>query len=133
MDILVKERRKAQRLPMNDYIKYKVIRRGTEAVEQDQFTRARGHDISEFGISMITYEKFNPGDIVRVDFMLNGKEVRAVCEVVWSGHVFAGEDMYQYSAGLEFACLTEDERCFLRSYFTQQFESVWNFLLNPEV
>ena len=132
MDTLLKERRKAQRIPMNKHVKYRVLRRNGEEVDQEQYTRALGHDICEFGIGITAYEKFNPGDIVRVDFVLEEREIHAICEVAWCGRIFLGDDMYQYSAGMEFACTTEDERLFLKEFFSRQFESIWNYLLNPE-
>ncbi len=132
MDLMLKERRKAQRLPMNRDVKYKILRMGAEAVEHEQFVKAKGHDISEGGIGILTYDKFQPGDILRVDFILDGKEIHAVCEVVWNGHIFLGEESMQYSIGLEFAAMTEEERRYMEAYFKNQFESVWNYLLNPE-
>lgn len=39
MDLLLKERRKAQRIPCSMNVAYKVIRRGSEPSEDDHFVR----------------------------------------------------------------------------------------------
>lgn len=132
MELTVKERRSAQRVPCNMYVAYKVLRRGQEASEDDHFVRAQTRDISEFGMGLLVNEEFMEGDIIRVDFTLGGRKMEAVCEIMWSTEVFLGEDNPQYAAGLEFACLTTEEQKHLEIYFRMKFESIWDFLMNPE-
>lgn len=72
------------------------------------------------------------GDIIRVDFALGGRRLEAVCEAMWSSEIVLGEDYPQYALGVEFSCLTTEEQRYLEGYFRMRFESIWDFLLNPE-
>ena len=132
MDVLLKERRRAQRIPSSMFVAYKVIRRGQEPSEDDHFVRAQTRDISEFGLGLILNEKFSEGDIIRVDFALAGRKLEAVCEVMWVNSIELGEDHPQFATGVEFSCLTVEEQKYLEGYFRMRFESIWDFLLNPE-
>ena len=132
MDTLVKERRKAQRIPCSMFVGYKVIRKDGEPSEAESFTRAQTRDISEFGLGLILGEAFSPGDIIRVDFTLAARKLEAVCEVMWCNEVFLGEEQPRFAVGVEFSCLTPDEQRHLESYFRMRFESIWDFLMNPE-
>ena len=132
MDVLVRERRKTQRIPCSMTVAYRVIRRGNEPNDDERFTKAQTRDISEFGLGLVFSEEFMAGDIIRVDFDLGGRKLEAVCEVMWSNEIYLGEPYRQFAAGVEFSCLTADEQRYLEGYFRMRFESIWDFLMNPE-
>ena len=132
MAVMVKERRKAQRIPCRMPVSYKTIRSGGQAVETEQFVKAQTRDISEFGLGLVVNEWFSAGDIIRVDFALGGRNLQAVCEVMWANEIVLGENFPQYAIGLEFSCLTTEEQRYLDGYFRMRFESIWNFLLEPD-
>ena len=132
MELSIKERRSAQRVPCDMYVAYKVLRRGMEACEDDHFVRARTRDISEFGLGMLVNEEFAEGDMIRVDFTLGGRKLESVCEIMWCNEIFLGEDHPQYAIGIGFTCLRNEDQQFLETYFRMRFESIWDFLMNPE-
>ena len=132
MDLMVKERRKTQRIPCTMTVGYKVIRRGSVPSEDENFVKTLTRDISERGLGLILDEEFMDGDIIRVDFELGGRKLEAVCEIMWCNEIYLGERNRQFAAGAEFSCLTTDEQRHLEGYFRMRFESIWDYLMNPE-
>jgi len=109
MRISTAERRKAPRVPLDIEVNYRVLR-GAGAEEQS-YRKVRSKNISQYGICIGTYEELREGDILHINFELNGREIDAFCAVIWSDEL---KD--EYEAGLEFDFLGHYDAIFLIQY-----------------
>lgn len=118
--INVAERRKAPRVPVDFEVKYRVLRGlNTGDTESGVYRTVRARNVSQYGIAMAAKEPLEEGDILHVNFAIDGREIDAFCAVIWSEF---NTNMQEFEVGLEFDFLGQYDAMFLIQFIKRTLE-----------
>jgi hypothetical protein len=125
MKLLIKERRQAPRISFYEDIWYKNVKSGRG--DETEFHIGNGKNISEFGISIRSTKKLNPGDIVELKFRFKGENISAISEVRWMRYLMHSE---VFESGMEFKQIREESiEAFKRAIYESLYNETKNGLL----